>query len=360
MNVRLVSGPLRLLGDGAALPGPPVPTDELLHTIDDRFGIAIARQGFRVADRLGIRTRHFSRDFLDAAEAPRAADTNPKLCARALRQALTCASLPVQALGYLLAHTTTPHTLLPPNVAWVADELDFGGLYLELRQACCGFANALQIAAAFLAAPEARPVAIVGSETGSVFLDPRSCARDHGQLVNLLQMGDGAGAAILAPATAGSGPELKHLFFGSLGPGRAPGIRLDAGGSSCARGDHLVNEFRHDFQRVRAGGLELFQAGADALSHAGVYAKDVDWILTHQASAAIPRLLAPLLGVDPDRFIIDCDPVGNLGSASIWVALHRLRAGGRLRDGQSVMVLGAEASKYLYGGFIYRHFSQAG
>jgi 3-oxoacyl-[acyl-carrier-protein] synthase-3 len=173
--------------------------------------------------------------------------------------------------------------------------------------------------------------------------------------VNLLQMGDGAGAVILAPANAGSGPVLEHLFFGSLGPGRVPGIRLDVGGSSRPAGTDSVNEFRHDFGAVREGGLELFQAGIGALRQAGVDPRNVDWILTHQASAAIPQVLAPLLGVDPARFIVDCDAVGNLGSASIWVALHRLRASGRLRDGQSVMVLGAEASKYLFGGFIYRH-----
>ncbi len=96
-------------------------------------------------------------------------------------------------------------------------------------------------------------------------------------------------------------------------------------------------------------------AGIDALRQVGVHPRDVDWILTHQASSGIPGLLAPLLRVDPERFVIDCDAVGNLGSASIWVALQRLRASGRLREGQTVMVLGAEASKYLFGGFVYRH-----
>jgi len=47
--------------------------------------------------------------------------------------------------------------------------------------------------------------------------------------------------------------------------------------------------------------------------------------------------------------------LGNLGSAAIWVTLDRLRRSGRLALGDRVMVLGAEASKYMYGGFLYVH-----
>ena len=359
MHTRMTHGPLRLLGDGAALPGPPIPTDDLLRRIEDRFGIPVVRKGTRIGGRLGIKSRHFSRDFIEAAESPRPADTNPKLCAAALRQALAQANIAPQNIGYLLAHTTTPHTLLPSNVAWVADELQLDRPTLELRQACCGFASALQIAAAFLAQPGSPPVAILGSETGSVYLDPRCCDRNNAQLVNLLQMGDGAGAVVLGSDAIGSkGALISHMFIGSLGANRVPAIRLDVGGSSCTAGTQPVIQFQHDFQGVREGGLELLQAGVNALRQVDVHPRDVDYFLTHQASAAIPRLFAPMIGVDPRRFIVDCDTVGNLGSASIWVALQRLRSSGRLREGERVMVLGAEASKYLFGGFIYRHAKQ--
>ena len=50
--------------------------------------------------------------------------------------------------------------------------MDFHGPHMELRQACTGFANALVIAQGLLATPGCGPVAIVGSETGSVHLDP--------------------------------------------------------------------------------------------------------------------------------------------------------------------------------------------
>jgi 3-oxoacyl-[acyl-carrier-protein] synthase III len=42
-------------------------------------------------------------------------------------------------------------------------------------------------------------VANVGSETGSVYFDPLTVREDKSQLVNLVQMGDGAAAVVLGP-----------------------------------------------------------------------------------------------------------------------------------------------------------------
>jgi len=59
--------------------------------------------------------------------------------------------------------------------------------------------------------------------------------------------------------------------------------------------------------------------------------------------------------VSPSRVICEASTLGNLGSAAIWVALDRLRRSGKLVAGDRVMVLGAEASKYMFGGFLYVH-----
>jgi len=48
---------------GTALPGPPVSTVELLDRLRTRFEVDVRRQGMILAARLGIRTRHISRDF---------------------------------------------------------------------------------------------------------------------------------------------------------------------------------------------------------------------------------------------------------------------------------------------------------
>src|SRR5216684_2066914 len=148
---------MRVLGMGTALPGPPVSTAELLDRVESRFGVAISRRGAKLAERLKIETRHISRDFASRHEVPRPGHSNPDLAAAAVRAALEEAKLDVGDLAYLIGHTASPAQLVPPNISLVADRLGYAGPYMELRQACTGFANALVIAQGIVSAPGAKP-----------------------------------------------------------------------------------------------------------------------------------------------------------------------------------------------------------
>ncbi len=335
--------PLQVLGSGMALPGTRVTTDDLVAMISQRFGFTRARQALAVAVRLDIRTRHICRDFDARSEVARAGAANPDLAAEALRAALTDAGLEPSDLGYLIGHTTTPEQALPPNIAVVADRLGYRGPFVELRQACTGFANALMIAGGLLAGPDAAPVAIVGSETGSLFFDPGALGEDSGQLVNMVQMGDGAGAVILGPAKTG-GDTIEASWFGAIGLGRDPGIQLKSGASA----------FEHDFTVIAETGSALFDAGAENLAQLGYALSDIDFIVPHQVSGRIGALAAKHLSLPEERFFGNAARVGNTGSAAIWIALAELRAGG-LASGATIATLGAEASKFMHGGFVYRH-----
>ena len=195
----LSHGKVAVLGSGSALPGEAIDTDMLIAMMEARFGLTRGRAASAIGNRLAIRQRHICRPFAAACEEPRPGQSNPELCTQAVQAALADAGMAVAGLGYLIGHTTTPAQLLPGNIAMVADGLNYGGPHLELRQACTGFANALMIAFGLVAMSGARPVAIVGSETGSLFFDPARVAADSGQLVNLVQMGDAAAAVIIGP-----------------------------------------------------------------------------------------------------------------------------------------------------------------
>jgi len=144
---------LRVLGMGTALPGPALSTTELLAHIAKRFSVDICRCGNLLARRLKIAYRHLCRDFEERHEAPRRGHSNPDLAAAALRVALDEARLKTSDLSYLISHTTSPALLVPPNVSLVADRVGYEGPYMELRQACTGFANALVIAQGLASAP---------------------------------------------------------------------------------------------------------------------------------------------------------------------------------------------------------------
>ena len=332
-----------LLGTGSALPGEPVTTEALLACIDKNFAVDIGRCGLAMARKLGIQSRHVCRDLVQRSEQARAGDANADLAARAVSAALQDAGLGVEDLSYLIGHTCTPSHAVPPNISEVADRLKYTGPYLELRQACTGFANALITALGLLDAPGCGPVAIVGSETGSLYFDPLRAMAEHGQLVNLLQMGDAAAACVIANAACAGAGTLSHVFFGQRSVGRLPGFARADGGS----------EYRHDFAAVKAHGPELFRLGLGVARASGIETKTLDHIIPHQVSGRIAEHLAKILDLPKAQFYTNADRCGNTGSAAIWLALAQLKP--QLQRGSRVLALGAEATKYMYGGFLYAH-----
>ena len=328
---------------GYALPGLPLTTEALLARIRENFAVDVGRPGRVVALKLAVNSRHICRDFSQRFEHPRVGDSNAELAARAVQAALQDAALEVADLSYLIGHTSSPNQAVPPNIAEVADLLGYAGPYLELRQACTGFANALITARGLLSTPGCGPVAIVGSESGSLHFDPLRATEERGQLVNLLQMGDAAAACVIANDSRDGTGTLSHVYFGQEGAGRTPGFSLDARGS----------EYRHDFSAVRASGAELFKRGLAAARSMSIEPQHVERIIPHQVSGHIGEQLASHFGLPTDQFFVNADKVGNTGSAAIWLALAQLRP--QLSHGHRVLVLGAEATKYMYGGFLYVH-----
>jgi 3-oxoacyl-[acyl-carrier-protein] synthase-3 len=344
---------LTVLSSAQAYPGESVGTTELLEQIDQRFGLNVSRRGLALARKLKIGRRHVAREFAARTEGTRPGHGNVDLAARALRQALRAASLGVNDLGYLIGHTATPALPLPANIALVAKELGFRGPFAEFRQACTGFVNALIFARGLLAGPRAKPVAIVGSETGSVFFDPMRAGQDPGQLVNLIQMGDGAGAVILGAESSADAPVITYLYHGQDALDRKADLSMPCGGSLAptSKGNGTL-EFEHHFAGIREHGLNLLLRGWRAIAFGGNGLNNPNWVLPHQANGRMDEYLRPHLPADV-RVMVHADRVGNTGSAAIWLAFDELR--NSLAPGQTVAVLGAEATQYMYGGFLYRH-----
>ena len=345
---------LKLVSSGSSLPGEPVDNQNLFEQLEQHCDKKTARKARMIAHRLGIEQRFVARDF-SVTDKNIGIDA-PELCAQALQNACTSADTKLGVNDYLIGHTTTPYTLLPPNISWVADKMQHHGPYLELRQACTGFANGLQIASAMLHAnPSLAKVAIVGSEVGSRYCEITPNFLDQEQLVNYVQMGDGAGAVILAAHSHPSPHVISDIYLGQIGVDKLPGFELQGGGSHDPRCEKGFPYFKHRVHQVREQGAELFQLGVDAILARGYQLSDFSYILPHQVNGHVAKLLAQYLDVAEDKIINEAKFLGNMGSAAIWVCLDRLRRSGKLKTGDKVLVLGAEATKYLYGGFVYQH-----
>jgi 3-oxoacyl-[acyl-carrier-protein] synthase-3 len=341
---------LKLLGSGSALPGERVDNERLLESLERHCGATKAKLARRIAQHLGIRSRHISRDLDRPQSGALPGFDAPTLCKQAID-----ASGANGSMSFLIGHTSTPHSLLPPNVAWVADQLAYLGPYMELRQACAGFSNALVIAAAMIAEDETAVVGIVGSENGSPYFDISKDFTDREQLVNFVQMGDGAGAVVLGADDGVGEGTISDIFVGQLGNGAQPGISIEGGGSAnpaCSAG---LPFFRHRAGQVRSNGATLIEAGLEAISARGHALGEFDWIIPHQVNGRLAELFTEHYPETAGKVFVTADRLGNLGSAAIWASFDALRRSGKLARGQRVLILGAEASKYLYGGFVYTH-----
>ena len=113
--------------------------------------------------------------------------------------------------------------------------------------------------------------------------------------------------------------------------------------------------FDHDFNSVRNDGPELFASGLATLKELDIDIAAMDWIIPHQANGRIDQVMEEALGIPREKVVVDANVTGNLGSAAIWVSFHRLRTSDQIKRGNRVLVLGAEATKYMFGGFIYQH-----
>ena len=166
-------------------------------------------------------------------------------------------------------------------------------------------------------------------------------------------MGDGAAACVLAPPLGASVARVSSVFHGYSGFGLEPGFSLTSGGSDVPPAPGSVPEFMHDYAHVAQHGVGLFVDGLAALRQLGVDCSSVNYFIPHQANGHMARLLSAKIDLNETRVFVNADRIGNTGSAAIWLALAELRT--RLRVGESVCVLGAEATKYLFGGFEYVH-----
>ena len=339
------TGNLAVLASGTCLPHKWA-NPEFLAMVEERCSAPLRRRAERILSLLRIQSRHLSRPLgaMQATALPGC--SNSELAAAALHRALNEAGLEPNDLGYILGHTTTPDTLLPPNIAHVAEHLDYRGPFAEFRQACVGFGSALAFAYGLLQAPAARPIAIIGSETGSLGFDPSRAMEDNGQLVNMLQMGDGAAALILGPADAnGAKGMIFDAFTGQIGTKAKPGFHLGLTPSGQM-------EFEHDFMRVRERGLLLFDAGIHAARTTALPPEMADLIVPHQANGVMDQVLAQRYGWPQSRIFVNADRLGNTGSAAILLAFDEARR--RLSPGATISVLGAEATKYMFAGFGFR------
>lgn len=158
--------------------------------------------------------------------------------------------------------------------------------------------------------------------------------------------GDGAGGARVS--TEHRGLRLLATGLGADGAGHAA-VRVEAGGSRLPASEATVAAGLHalrmeDGAHVFMKATESFVALADDfLGALGLPLSDVALVVPHQPNVRILERLARLVRLPRERLVITCDRFGNVGGASVAIALDHALARGRIHPGDRILLLTAGA-----------------
>jgi 3-oxoacyl-[acyl-carrier-protein] synthase-3 len=301
----------KIVGTGGYLPAQVLTNEELSKRVDtsDEW----------IRTRTGIRQRHIAADEEQTSD----------LALAASRRALAAAGIEPSAIDLIIVATTTPDMVFPSTACILQAKLGIhGGPAFDVQAVCSGFVYALGVADLMVKSGQARNALVVGAEVYSRILD----WNDRGTCV---LFGDGAGAVVLAPASA-PGVMSAHLHAdghyrdilavpGTVAHGAVSGRPL------------LTMEGNTVFKfAVKV----LAEVAQEALAANKLPPGAIDWLILHQANLRIMDATAKKLHLAHEKMVVTVDKHANTSAASIPLALDLAVRDGRIRAGQHVMLAG--------------------
>ena len=190
-------------------------------------------------------------------------------------------------------------------------------------------------------------------------LDANDSHWEKSHAVNAVMIGDAAACIILSRTP---GPfVIEDAQIGSIGVGQKAGMSLLAGGSCHPICQETLDSgrgyFTHNFRDVLVHGPRLYVEAIDAIMvNNAITLDDIDVIVPHQANGRVPEL-ADKMGLPSEKLFCNFSKYGNTANASLFLSLDEIHRQRRMKDGESVLLLAAESTKWLYGGTLLRKVS---
>jgi 3-oxoacyl-[acyl-carrier-protein] synthase III len=347
----------RITGTGMAVP-------ECVVT-NDLLSRCMSTSDEWIVQRTGISERRVSPDtyrmLLRLAEAPdktafmrdvqaRGLDGNidssltvSDLAVEAGRMALGNAGLTPEDIDCIVMSFTLPDLAFPGPGCVTQGKLGLTSTpVFNLAQGCAGFVYGLSLADQFIRGGMYKKMLVIGADLLSSAFDYTDAGRDMAVL-----FADGGGAAVLEAHEA-TGVEPRGLIshhlhsdgsaIGALsgemwGSSTFPPVskkKIDDGRSRPRMNGRAV--FVHAVRRVR----EVVQECLDAN---GLLADDIDLFIFHQANLRIVESMAVSFKISESRVYNNIQRYGNTASASVPICLHEAVTGGRMKEGDLVMLV---------------------
>lgn len=258
------------------------------------------------------------------------------LAVEAANKALESANITAAQIDMIICATITGDMPFPSTSCIVQDKIGAkNASAFDLQAGCSGWVYALATGAQFIKAGMYDNVLVIGVDALSTVIDWTD------RSTNFL-FGDAAGAVVLSPMEADAG--VLHVLLGSDGAG-AELLKIDAGGSRLPTSEETVRNRQHF---IKMAGREVFrfavkimvEASIKALDACGLTPSDVDLFVPHQANIRIIDSAIQRLHLSPEKVYINVQNYGNTSAASIPLALDEAYRMGRVKPGDTVVVVG--------------------
>jgi 3-oxoacyl-[acyl-carrier-protein] synthase-3 len=293
-----------------------------------------------IQERTGIRERRVARTD----------ESLTQLTESASRMALARAGLNPADLDAIVVATVTPDRRMPSQACDLQAVLGANrAAAFDIAAACPGFVFATGIAEGLIASGTYRNVLILGAERLSTITD----WQDRGTAV---LFGDGAGAAVVTPAT-GDGRGILSTYLRSDGR-LAELLHIPAGGGMNPLTAENVNDRG---QYMKMAGREVFKAAVramgeacdEALRRAGVTSEEIELFVPHQANLRIIEATAKHSNIPMQKVMVNLERYGNTSAASIPLALAQAEEEGRLKPGTLILLV-AFGAGFTWGATVVR------
>ncbi|MFV2176074.1 3-oxoacyl-ACP synthase III family protein [Actinomadura sp. LOL_016] len=325
----------RLAGVAVHLPETTMTTGELEDAVEARSpGVRIPRGVLERAS--GVRRRHVA--------APHELPSD--LAVTASLEVLDDAGARPADLDLIVYAGVLGDTIEPATAHVVAAKLGASCPVFDVRNACNGFVNAIEVADAFIARGTHRRILIACGELLSAGTPWRVGSADEFFAAGPHYTFSDAGAAMLveAASTAGDGPApgvLATRFAAESASWPLAAVHVTGLSSDPDGAPPGVGRFDYDFLRFAAAFNDLdLEVLHKPLVEAGLRWDDFAAVCVHQA--ALPYLWAfcDRAGIPHDRTVVTIAEHGNVASASLPLQLAEAVRTGMVRRGDLVALVG--------------------
>lgn len=324
--------PLRIAGVGYSVPEKVVTNDDLtkLYDTSDEW----------IYTRTGIKERRMVSGNQDAVD----------LGYDAAKKAIEKSGISINDIDMVIAASSAPPRLYPTIGCLIQAKLGIPNKIpaFDITAACTGLIYALSIARAYIASGIYKNILLVATDNNSRLLDWED------RSISIL-FGDAAGAMVVTPSEDGVDDiiAIDIRSDGEIGDM----IEFPLPGQNCP----LVEPCEERKSKIQMNGKEVYKFAArtvpqfvsDMVEKAGMQARDIDYLVPHQANLRIIQAIQERLGYKDEQVIVNIEKYGNTSAASIPLALAESVEQGKLKLNSTAILCGFGAGM-TWGGAIVR------